>query len=370
MKIMNGRAKRVVLKNVSVQYGSVSALNSISLEIEPGELLSLLGPSGCGKTTLLRAIAGFAPLTTGEIFIGEEPCTDLPPSRRNLGMVFQDYALFPHMTVARNVAFGLKMKGIPLAERHPAVKKVLAMLSLEGLEERYPRQLSGGQQQRVALARALVFEPGVLLLDEPLAALDKKLREEMQIELRSLQKGIGITTIFVTHDQEEALTLSDRVVVLEKGRIVQVGTPVEVYESPQSKFSGLFVGKSNFIEGNVISCEMEESVCQVAGIGLVTVKVVSRKGEKVQFLLRPEKIHLSREKPDHSENNCIFGRVEHLVYLGMVTEYHIKTEQGFRLVATVLNVNKSTQKFGLGEFIWATWSQDDFIQLPQTDLKE
>jgi putative spermidine/putrescine transport system ATP-binding protein len=197
MKMTNGRAKKVILENVSVQYGSVSALNNISLQIKPGELISLLGPSGCGKTTLLRAIAGFVSLTTGEIFIGEERCADLPPSKRNLGMVFQDYALFPHMTVARNVAFGLKMRGVPLEERHPAVKKVLAMLSLDGLEERYPRQLSGGQQQRVALARALVVEPGVLLLDEPLAALDKKLREEMQIELRSLQKRIGITTIFV-----------------------------------------------------------------------------------------------------------------------------------------------------------------------------
>jgi spermidine/putrescine ABC transporter ATP-binding subunit len=363
MKMTNGRAKKVILENVSVQYGSVSALNNISLQIKPGELISLLGPSGCGKTTLLRAIAGFVSLTTGEIFIGEEPCTDLPPSKRNLGMVFQDYALFPHMTVDRNVAFGLKMRGVPLEERHPAVKKVLAMLSLDGLEERYPRQLSGGQQQRVALARALVVEPGVLLLDEPLAALDKKLREEMQIELRSLQKRIGITTIFVTHDQEEALTLSDRVVVLEKGRIVQVGTPVEVYESPQSKFSGLFVGKSNFIEGKVISCAEGETVCDVSGIGRVTVKPTAGVGTQAQFILRPEKVRLSREKPLHLEKNCVYGKIEHLVYLGMITEYHLKTDQGFGLVATVLNVNQSTQKFEIGESIWATWSSEDFIRI-------
>jgi len=363
MKMKNGRAKRVLLENVSVRYGSVSALNNISLDIQPGELVSLLGPSGCGKTTLLRSIAGFAPLTTGEIFIGEEACTDLPPSKRNLGMVFQDYALFPHMTVARNVAFGLKMRRVPLEERHPAVEKVLALLSLDGLEERYPRQLSGGQQQRVALARALVVEPGVLLLDEPLAALDKKLREEMQIELRSLQKRIGITTIFVTHDQEEALTLSDRVAVLEKGRIVQVGTPVEVYENPQSKFSGLFVGKSNFIEGKVISCTEGATVCDVSGMGRVTVKSTAGVGTQAQFLLRPEKVRLSREIPLHLERNCVCGKVEHLVYLGMITEYHLETEQGFQLVATVLNVNQSTQNFEIGESIWATWSPDDFIQV-------
>jgi spermidine/putrescine ABC transporter ATP-binding subunit len=361
--MMNDRAKRVVLKNVSVRYGNVEALNNIFLEIHPGELISLLGPSGCGKTTLLRAIAGFAPLTTGEIFIGEQSCTDLPPSRRNLGMVFQDYALFPHMTVARNVAFGLKMRGVPPEERHPSVKKVLTLLSLEGMEERYPRQLSGGQQQRVALARALVVEPGVLLLDEPLAALDKKLREEMQIELRSLQKRIGITTIFVTHDQEEALTLSDRVVVLKKGRIVQVGTPTEVYENPQSKFSGLFVGKSNFIEGKVVSCMEGETVCDVSGIGRVTVKPTAGVGTQAQFLLRPEKVRLSREKPLHLEKNWVYGKVEHLVYLGMVTEYHLTAEQGFRLVATVLNVNQSTQKFEIGESIWATWAPEDFIQI-------
>ena len=366
MKMMNGRAQRVVLENVSVRYGNVSALNNISLEIKPGELISLLGPSGCGKTTLLRAIAGFAPLTTGEIFIGGEPCRDLPPSRRNLGMVFQDYALFPHMTVVRNVAFGLKMRGVPTEERDPAVKKVLTMLSLDGLEERYPRQLSGGQQQRVALARALVVEPGVLLLDEPLAALDKKLREEMQIELRSLQRRIGITTIFVTHDQEEALTLSDRVIVLERGKIVQVGTPEEVYENPQNKFSGLFVGKSNFIEGKVIDCKEGEMVCDVSGIGRVTAKPTPEAGGQVQFLLRPEKVHLSREKPLHFKKNCFYGKVEHLVYLGMITEYHLKTEKGFGLVAAVLNVNQSTQKFELGESIWATWSPDDFIQISQS----
>ncbi len=370
MKMTNSLAKRVVLENVSVRYGSVSALNNISLEIKPGELVSLLGPSGCGKTTLLRAIAGFAPLTTGEIFIGEKPCTDLPPSRRNLGMVFQDYALFPHMTVVRNVAFGLKMRGVPVEQRHPAVTKVLAMLSLEGLEERYPRQLSGGQQQRVALARALVVEPGVLLLDEPLAALDKKLREEMQIELRSLQKRIGITTIFVTHDQEEALTLSDRVIVLEKGKIVQVGTPVEVYESPQSKFSGLFVGKSNFIEGKVISCTEGETACDVSGIGRVKVKPTAGVGTQAQFLLRPEKVRLSREKPPHLDKNCVYGKIEHLVYLGMITEYHLRTEQGFGLVAAVLNVNQSTQKFELGESIWATWSPDDFIQISPSGSDE
>lgn len=359
------RAKGVVLRNVSVRYGNVTALNDVSLEIIPGELISLLGPSGCGKTTLLRAIAGFAPLTHGEILIGGEPCANLPPAKRNLGMVFQDYALFPHMTVARNIVFGLKMRGIPPEDRPPLVKKVVSLLSLEGLEDRYPRQLSGGQQQRVALARALVVEPGVLLLDEPLAALDKKLREEMQIELRSLQKRVGITTVFVTHDQEEALSLSDRVVVLEKGRIVQIGSPMEIYENPLSQFSGLFVGKSNSIEGKVVSCLGEESTCEVSGIGVVAVRKRAEAGTKIRFLLRPEKIRLSREKPAHEEKNSIFGRIEHLVYLGMVTEYYLKTDQGFQWVSVVLNADRTAQKFNLGESIWATWSSDDLIHIPE-----
>jgi len=358
------RAKRVVLENVSVNYGKVLALNDISLEIMPGELISLLGPSGCGKTTLLRAIAGFAPLNTGEIFIGEAACTDLPPSKRNIGMVFQDYALFPHMTVDKNIEFGLRMRGIPPVERHPAVRRILNMLNLDGLEERYPRQLSGGQQQRVALARALVVEPEVLLLDEPLAALDKKLREEMQIELRSLQKRIGITTIFVTHDQEEALTLSDRVVVLERGRIIQVGRPNEIYEHPQTQFSALFIGKSNFIQGEVISCQPEESVCQVLGIGRVAVKRVAQMGAKLRFVLRPEKVGLSRERPIHIEKNCACGRIENVVYLGMVTEYHVRIDQGFRLVVTLLNTNRTGQGFEVGETVWANWSPEDLIHIP------
>ena len=363
MSITDVHAKGVILKNVSVCYGNVTALSDVSLEILPGELLSLLGPSGCGKTTLLRAIAGFTPIEKGEILIGGASCEDLPPARRNIGMVFQDYALFPHMTVARNIAFGLRMKGITDRERTPLIKTMITMLNLEGLEERYPRQLSGGQQQRVALARALVVQPGVLLLDEPLAALDKKLREEMQIELRSVQRRMGITTVFVTHDQEEALSMSDRVAVLEKGTIVQFGTPMEIYERPLSRFSGLFVGKSNFLEGAVTFCQEGESSCQVSGIGTVTVRRAPSPGEEVRFLLRPEKIRLSREKPFPSEKNCTFGRVEHKVYLGMVTEYHLRADQGFRLVAAVLNTDRALQKFGVGESLWASWCSEDLIEV-------
>lgn len=359
--------KGVLLNHISISYGNVTALNDVSLEILPGELISLLGPSGCGKTTLLRAIAGFAPIEKGEILIGGEPCADRPPAKRNIGMVFQDYALFPHLTVARNIAFGLRMRGIPPEERHPLVKKVVSMLSLEGLEGRYPRQLSGGQQQRVALARALVVEPGVLLLDEPLAALDKKLREEMQIELRSVQKRVGITTVFVTHDQEEALSISDRVVILEKGKIVQLGTPMEIYERPLSRFSGLFVGKSNFLEGQVVSCEKGETSCQVSGIGTVTVKKAADPGARVRFLLRPEKVRLSREKPAHCEKNSAFGKIENQVYLGMVTEYYLRTDQGFRLVAVLLNTDREAEKFDLGEPLWAFWSSEDLIQIEEMD---
>jgi spermidine/putrescine ABC transporter ATP-binding subunit len=365
--MMTAGAKSVVLEHASVRYGNVTALANISLEIEPGELLSLLGPSGCGKTTLLRAIAGFVPLAGGEIFIGGQSCADLPPSKRGLGMVFQDYALFPHMTVAKNVAFGLKMRGLRPEARLSNVKRVLALLDLEEMEERYPRQLSGGQQQRVALARALVVEPGVLLLDEPLAALDKKLREEMQIELRSLQRRVGITTIFVTHDQEEALTLSDRIAVMEKGKIVQIGSPIEIYENPRSHFSGIFVGKSNFIHGRVLSCSEGRSLCEVTGVGSVTVRAEAGVGKETQFLLRPEKVRLSRERPARSDTNCVYGKVEHRVYLGVVTEYHLKTDRGYQLVATVLNSERGVQRFELGESVWANWSPEDLIHIPGTE---
>jgi putative spermidine/putrescine transport system ATP-binding protein len=364
MNTINGNAQGVVLEDVTVHYGKVTALDGVSLQVNPGELISLLGPSGCGKTTLLRVIGGFVSLDRGEVHIGGVACTNFSPSKRNLGMVFQDYALFPHMTVARNIAFGLKMRSIPLQEQDLLVKDVLNMLSLEGLGDRYPRQLSGGQQQRVALARALVVKPGVLLLDEPLGALDKKLREEMQIELRSLQKRLGITTIFVTHDQDEALSLSDRVVVLEKGRIAHLGTPREVYEYPKTQFSGLFVGKSNLFEGETVYCHNNEAVCAVYGIGKITLKKSAKPGEKSRAILRPEKVQLSNEKPLDADKNCVFGVIEHSVYLGMITEYHLRTEKGVRVIATLLNTGTSSRIFAIGDSIWATWSAEDLINIP------
>ena len=241
----------VELRGVTKTFGRVRAMDAVDLEVRKGEFLSLLGPSGSGKTTTLRVIAGLVEPTAGEVLIGGRVMTQVPVHRRNLAMVFQNYALFPHLSVFENVAFGLEMRRMSRTEVTRRVADALALVRLPGFEARYPQQLSGGQRQRVALARAIVVQPSVLLLDEPLGALDKKLRESMQVELKALQRTLGVTTIFVTHDQEEALTLSDRVAVMNDGRIEQLDTPVEVYERPRTRFVSDFIGVSNFLEGEV-----------------------------------------------------------------------------------------------------------------------
>jgi len=248
----------VVLSRVRKSFGAVVAVDDVSMSIARGSIVSLLGPSGCGKTTTLRLVAGFERPDAGEVAIRGARVNDVPPYRRDFGMVFQSYALFPHLTVADNVGFGLRMRHVPREERRRLVAEALALVKLEGFADRQPRQLSGGQQQRVALARAIVFKPAVLLLDEPLGALDKMLREEMQVELRQLQQRLAITTVFVTHDQEEALTLSDRVAVMRGGRIEQVGAPREIYERPATEFVAGFLGASNFLDAEVAgrSCPM------------------------------------------------------------------------------------------------------------------
>ncbi len=238
-------------------------VDRINLEIMEGEFFSLLGPSGCGKTTTLRMIAGFETPTSGEIFIQGEPMSDRPPFHRPVNTVFQNYALFPHLTVAQNIAFGLEMENLPKAEIQRRVAEVLEQVQLEPLAKRYPKQMSGGQQQRVALARALVKQPAVLLFDEPLGALDLKLRKEMQLELKRMQQRLGITFIYVTHDQEEALTMSDRIAVLEKGKVLQVGTPMEIYEEPKNRFVADFIGETNFLTGRVVSQQQGNTVVLV-----------------------------------------------------------------------------------------------------------
>src|SRR5919109_31258 len=242
---------RVVLTDVSRRFGGVTAVDGVTLDVGEGEFLTLLGPSGCGKTTTLRMIAGFLPPSRGRIVIDGEDVTRLPARRRNIGMVFQDYALFPHLTVAENIGFGLRERGTPRRRIGERVHELTALVRLTGLERRFPAELSGGQQQRVALARALAYTPRVLLMDEPLGALDLKLREAMQLELAQLQRRLGITTIYVTHDQEEAMTLSDRIAVMSEGRILQVGPPDEVYGRPRTAFVASFVGKVTLLAGTV-----------------------------------------------------------------------------------------------------------------------
>jgi len=320
----------VRLENVTKLYGRVRAAYKISLEVKHGELFTLLGPSGCGKTTTLRIIAGFEIPDEGRVYFDEEDVTDLPPYKRETGMVFQNYALWPHMTVWENVAYGLKIRRLPKSEVRRRVREVLELVKLEGLESRYPHQLSGGQQQRVALARALVIEPKVLLLDEPLSNLDAKLRVEMREELKKLQKRLGITTIYVTHDQEEAMALSDRIAVMNQGEILQVGTPREVYERPRNVFVATFIGRSSTIEGEVKAVDPRRGEVEVVWEGGVLRGVPStdaglKPGDKAYCVLRPEEFRLEKPKEPHNEFE---GVAEWLAFVGSRLEVRVRISEG------------------------------------------
>lgn len=311
----------VVLKNLMKRYDSVVTVREMSLEIRDGEFLALLGPSGCGKTTSLRMIAGFVEASAGRIFFGDDDVTDLPPNKRNTGMVFQGFALFPHMTVAQNVAYGLEMRRVSKAEIQDRVTKVLDLVQLEGFAERLPRQLSGGQQQRVALARALVINPRVLLLDEPLSALDAKLRHEVRLQIRQLQQSLGLTTVFVTHDQEEALSLADRLVVMNGGGIEQIGKPADLYERPATPFVADFIGKTNFFKGELRGDQF------VFEGGDTSLKVQPRIPKAGLLGIRPEKIRIlpgERVSTHPALENEMAGVVELISYLGPSTEFRVR----------------------------------------------
>jgi putative spermidine/putrescine transport system ATP-binding protein len=312
----------ILFKNVSRYFGEVRAVDNVELEIKDGEFFSMLGPSGSGKTTCLRMIAGFDRPTAGQIILYGQEVSNLPPYERPVNTVFQDYALFPHMTVADNIGYGLMIKGVSKLERQKRVDEMLKLVQLPGFGGRKPSQLSGGQRQRVALGRALINHPKVLLLDEPLGALDLKLRQQMQVELKNIQREVGITFIFVTHDQEEALTMSDRIAVFNEGRIEQVGTPAEVYEHPSTTFVAGFVGTSNLVSGEVAQ--------------RIT-------GSPKRFSVRPEKIHLTKadEKAD-SEMFSINGTVRDVVYLGLYTRYLVELEGGGDLVVVEQNLKTTS----------------------------
>lgn len=303
----------------------VQAVKNVNMQIKDGEFFSMLGPSGCGKTTSLRMIAGFELPTSGEVLIHGKPMGQTPPYQRPVNTVFQSYALFPHMTIGENVGFGLEMKGVPKADRETRVKQALEMVRLPGYEKRRSRQMSGGQQQRVALARALVNRPEVLLLDEPLGALDQKLRKEMQLELKKLQREVGITFVFVTHDQEEALTMSDRIAVMSQGLVLQVGAANEIYERPNCRFVADFIGEMNFLEGTV-----KEKTGRVAAVELpggLAVRAESEfeltTGQKVSVAVRPEKLSLHAQS-----DNVLQGRVDEVVYIGTDTHYRVQLSGG------------------------------------------
>ncbi|HWQ15689.1 MAG TPA: ABC transporter ATP-binding protein [Roseiflexaceae bacterium] len=322
----------IELCDVVKRFGEVTAVDHVTTQIRDGEFFAVLGPSGCGKTTTLRLIAGFEFPTSGEIHLHGRPIGATPPYQRNVNTVFQSYALFPHMSVAENVAFGLQMKRVPKPDIERRVHEALDMVRLAGFEHRRPRQLSGGQQQRVALARALVNRPEVLLLDEPLGALDQKLRKEMQLELKRLQQRVGITFIFVTHDQEEALTMSDRIAVMSAGRVLQVGTPTEIYERPSCRFVANFIGEANFLEGAVRAVERttgETSVVTVESADGLAFRAQSAKpppaaGAHAIVAVRPEKAFLSVQAPPPGAVNCFRVTVDSVAYIGSDTRIMVR----------------------------------------------
>ena len=343
------------LDSVSRTFGDVHAVDEVSLEVSPGEFFSLLGPSGCGKTTTLRLIAGFEVPDTGRITLSGVDITRQPPNRRRVNTVFQHYALFPHITVENNVAYGLKYESLDKEERRARLERGLSTVRLQELRNRFPRELSGGQQQRVALARALVKEPTVLLLDEPLAALDLKLRKAMQTELKRLQERVGITFVYVTHDQEEALTLSDRVAVMNAGRVLQVGTPSDVYERPASRFVADFIGDSNFFEGIVEATGPPIVVGTQKGFILrCTASTRVEQGMPVVVAVRPEQIEIASD--EGSEDNSIDGVIARRTYLGDLLQYHVEVAGDLEI--RVQRQNKLQQyAFEAGERVSLHWPQ-------------
>jgi spermidine/putrescine transport system ATP-binding protein len=336
----------------------VQAVRKLDLAIAQGEFFSLLGPSGCGKTTTMRMVAGFEEPTGGTVYLAGKDVTAVSPNKRDVNMVFQSYALFPHMSAYQNVAFGLERKKVAKAEIHRRVGEMMEIVSLSGMEKRSPRELSGGQQQRVALARALVNRPRALLLDEPLGALDLKLRQQMQVELKRIQREVGITFVYVTHDQGEALTMSDRIAVMEGGRIDQLGTPREIYEKPATRFVAGFIGTSNLLSGTVDRVDDGVAVLTY-GAGdrvLVPVPPATRAGDTLEVSIRPEKIDLERTAAPTGDCSVLSGRVAEVVYHGTSTNYTVATSAGPEVVVFDQNADNADDLAGRGDRVFLTWN--------------
>ena len=349
---------RGVAKEFKAHGETVAAVKGIDAAIAEGEFFSLLGPSGCGKTTTMRMIAGFEDPTRGAVFLHGQDVTETPPHKRDVNMVFQSYALFPHMSVFDNVAFGLQRKKTPKAEVTERVTDILGIVGLEGYAKRRPKEMSGGQQQRVALARALVNRPRALLLDEPLGALDLKLRQAMQIELKRIQREVGITFVYVTHDQGEALTMSDRIAVMNNGAIEQLAGPRDIYESPRTKFVAGFIGTSNLLEGAVTGIEGDNAIIGGASKGerIVVKAANAKKGDTLEVTVRPEKVTLSTGQPGDNSNICALrGTVSEVVYLGTSTNYNVTTSNGDEVVVFLQNAHDASDTAGRGDAVWLTW---------------
>ena len=355
------------INNLSKHFGPVRAVDQIEMAIGGGEFFSLLGASGCGKTTLLRMLAGFETPTAGEIFIDNVSMADVAPHRRPTNMVFQNYAIFPHLDVRRNIAYGLRALKLNRAEVDRRVDEMLEVVKLPGYGERLSNELSGGQRQRVALARALIRRPKVLLLDEPLGALDKKLREQMQLELRALQRSVGITFVFVTHDQEEALTMSDRIAVMANGRVLQIDTPSRLYEAPRSREVAAFIGDMNFFDARIVSVDRDSAVVDAGPLGRIAASVgelAFSAGDKALVAIRPEKISLAGERHE-AEGNAIEGILDNAAYLGDRSHFYVRVD-GIERPIAVSAQNMSRALEGVGEQrrpVWLSWSDDAVVLL-------
>ncbi|WP_317931366.1 ABC transporter ATP-binding protein [Halioxenophilus sp. WMMB6] len=358
----------VKIEKVSKNFDGFLAVNNVSLSIKKGEIFALLGASGCGKSTLLRILAGFEKPSNGEIFLQGQSLNGLEPFQRPINMMFQSYALFPHMTVEQNLAFGLKQDKLSKAEIAHKVNEKLTLVDMEHLRKRKPHQLSGGQQQRVALARSLIKEPKLLLLDEPMGALDKKLRSRMQLEVANIIDKLGVTCVMVTHDQEEAMTMADRIAIMEAGEIRQVGTPDEIYEQPNSRYTAEFIGSVNIFSGvigedepdyvTVITEECEHPI--LIGHGITCFP-----GQNVSVAVRPEKVGISKEKPDQ-EQNAEQGEIKDIAYLGSHSVYHVQLASGKRVLATELNaIRWAGDRLTWGDQVWVYWGDNAGVVLTQ-----
>ncbi|MEO0328132.1 MAG: ABC transporter ATP-binding protein [Pseudomonadota bacterium] len=354
----------ISIRSAEKKFGSVVAVNNVSLDIHQGEFFSLLGASGCGKTTLLRMLAGFETPSSGEIIIDGQSMSDVPPFLRPINMVFQNYAIFPHMNVRQNIGYGLRRQELSRFKKNEMIDEMLELVKLGGFGDRKSDQLSGGQRQRVALARALILKPKVLLLDEPLGALDKQLRDQMQTELRKLQRAVGITFVFVTHDQDEALTLSDRIAVMSEGNVLQIDTPDGLYERPRTREVASFIGSMNFIDGTVSSSTNGHAMVDLSALGGITIPVTKRDyavGEKLRLAIRPEKIELLKEPAE----DAVAGSLDIKTYLGERSSFQVNVE-GCQAPLAVSTQNAGRAKLRAleeGASVWLRWQDEAFIVL-------